>query len=118
MALGGMTAVMDQLVAGARSLRDSTFNTLDAVQRQTTAARDELAERVQTFNRERADALQEQAKAVTVRDTRFDPEDEWEVSGPALAAGGQRRAAAPSVPSSQSRARQDDEDDYPDTWLR
>jgi hypothetical protein len=120
MAVGAMSAFMDELVAGARSSRDAAFNTLDAIERQTRAASNELARRIEKViaenpaTKKAALVAPDPASGVQQaredsRDARFDPEDEWDVAGPDT-------AGAPSPPAA-TRAT-DDEDDYPQTWLR
>jgi hypothetical protein len=120
-----MTAVMDQLVSGARASRDGVVNTLDAVERKSRAANASLAQQVAKIC---ADHPKQPARAtadppqliVDERDTRFDPEDEWDVAGPSTSAiiSG---AAASNTPVGNRAAADDDDDDgdgYPTTWLR
>jgi hypothetical protein len=106
-----MTAVMDELASSARSARDGIFNTLDAVGRQSRAANAALVEHVRglTIGYEPAQTAADRTEPE--RDTRFDPEDEWELparSGDALTGSG----------PTASRAGQDDDEDFPQTWLR
>lgn len=100
--LGTMSAHMDRLVAGARSSRDAAFNSLDAIDRQTRAASEQMRARIEQF------FLAHPATAIpgegTARDARFDPEDEWDLP---------RRDQAPGP-----TAIENDDDDYPPTWLR
>ena len=142
-----LSVVMDGLVSAARSTRDGVFNTLDAVDRQTKLASDSLARQVQRFCAEQAAAARARnASPEPARDARFDPEDEWDLrardalaSGAAAASGaGVARDDAPiasdtatdtatdtttdtatdtaTVTTTDTAA--DDEDDYPQTWLR
>ena len=109
--------VMDGLVAGARADRDAAVNTLDAVNRQTKAARDAIARTVVVVPPPKAEDFGPAATAPapgSERDDRFDPED-W--------VGGEPREhdvnSAPAAPAPTIRARHDDdEDDYPGNWLR
>jgi hypothetical protein len=120
-----MSALMDGLVAEARASRDHAVNAIDAVQRESKRDNARLAGQVDRYMRvhetslaeilrREVPRLQDEADAspdaAPVRDARFDPEDEWEVSGPPA-------QAAPAAPLPQ-RFADDDEDDYPATWLR
>jgi hypothetical protein len=118
-----MSTMMDGFVAEARSSRDHAVNTIDAVQRESRRDNARLAGQVDRFMRvhetsmaeilrREVPRLQHELEApttVAARDARFDPEDEWEVSGPP----GKHEAPAPETGSFT-----DDEDDYPATWLR
>lgn len=112
---GSLGRVMDQLVSGARSHRDGAINTIDAVDRQTKAASEQIARTVVEVP---PPTVQDRTGEPNVsRDDRFDPE-EWNGSE-------QRRGAAPTpaaapntAPAPRARRGDDDEDDYPETWLR
>lgn len=83
-----MTAVMDRLVADARTGRDLRFNALDAVDRQARAASAVLRQRIEGICAEhpaRRSGTAPAEHAARRRDTRFDP---------------------------------DEDDDYPATWSR
>jgi hypothetical protein len=99
--------LVDDLVAGARADRDGVFNTLDAINRQTRAVSDRLAAQVDQFLAS-APAKQTVPDLDDDRDTRFDPEDEWELP-------------LPTVPHSDTQPRSatsNEDDDLPETWLR
>ena len=103
-----MSAVMGELVAGAHSARDAVVNTLDAVGRRTRAANAALVARVREQALAGAPARPDRSgEAAAERDTRFDPEEGWEPPPDSDRAGDHR----------QSRD-QDEEEDYPQTWLR
>ena len=102
--------LVDDLVAGARADRDGVFNTLDAINRQTRAASDRLAAQVDQFLAS-APAEQSVPNPDDERDTRFDPEDEWDLPLP----------TAPSSDPQPGRPRStaaSEDDDLPETWLR
>lgn len=120
-----MSAVMDQLVAGARASRDGVFNTLDAVERKSLAANASLVQQVAKICVEHTKRQPAEAAAgpgpviANERDTRFDPEDEWDVAGPRAAV--TRAAGASDTPVGNLAAAGDDEadsDGFPETWLR
>jgi hypothetical protein len=129
-----MSDVMDRLVAGARGARDAQFNTLDAVDRQARAAGVALAARIESIiashrsARRRAGDEQAGDEQAVVRgrcDTRFYPEDEWELARPSTppsGAGpraGRRDADSDSDSDGDSDSDSDsDSEDYPPTWLR
>jgi hypothetical protein len=104
-----MAAVMQDLVSGARSARDGVFNTLDAVGRQTRAANAALVEHVRGLTLTRAPDPPEQP-VEPERDTRFDPEDEWELPVRRTEPGPAATAAAPRDDT--------DDDEFSQTWLR
>lgn len=130
-----LSTLMDGLVAEARSSRDGAFNALDAVQRESRRNTQRLAGQVDRYLRvhetSMAEILRREVPRLlaeqdgtrpdpgetpgtggpAARDARFDPEDEWEVSGPDT--GESCSAARVATP-----ARDDDDDDYPGTWLR
>lgn len=123
MTIGGMSGFMDELAAESRSTRDSAFNALDAVNRDSRRAGAELAAKVA------AKVAEQQAKQPAAKEqpdasgpsrpdpsdaNRFAPEDEWELAGP---------DAPPSAPiavppAARRRSADDDDDDFPATWLR
>ena len=105
---GSFGTVMDGLVAGARADRDAAVNTLDAVDRQAKAAREQIGETVVVVRPPEAADLE--AAAAAVRDDRFDPE-EWGGTQPST-------SGSPHVPPTGRARQDDDEDDYPETWLR
>ena len=112
---GRMAAVMDELVSGAHSTRDGVINSLDAVGRRTRAANAALVAHVRGLTLDREPGRPgpvEGSDGARERDTRFDPEDEWELPG----RGAQPAAAAPGASPRQSS--DDDDEDYPQTWLR
>jgi len=115
-----LSVVMDGLVSDARSTRDGVFNTLDAVDRQTKLSSQSLARQVQRFCAEQAAAARAERASATTRDARFDPEDEWDVRGPSAVASGAAAATGRAVADSSDTGpeRNDDTDNYPDTWLR
>jgi hypothetical protein len=83
-----MAAVLDRLVADARTGRDLQFNTLDAVDRQARAAAASLQRRVERACSEHPARSRGESgvdRGQDVRTGRFEPEDD---------------------------------DDLPDTWLR
>jgi len=129
---GAMAHFMDQLVAESRSSRDAAFNALDSVARESKRATTTLAAQVERFVQvhetglarilqaeiprllaERGvttgDAGAAPAAQAPGRDTRFDPEDEWDLVRPA-----EPRASQPAARPGAD----DDDDDYPQTWLR
>lgn len=109
------SATLDDLVAGARSARDGLFNTLDAVSRRTEAASAQLAAEAERLVVERRAAQERDAAAAdprAERDTRFDPEDEWELpSHDALSSGAKASNAPRAAPD-------EDDESGPETWLR
>lgn len=110
-------ATLDDLVAGARSDRDGVFNTLDAVSRRTEAASAHLVAEAERLIADRRAAPADVAGVPdrpVERDTRFDPEDEWELASGALAGG----AAAGNTPRAGRDEYNDDDDGGPHTWLR
>jgi hypothetical protein len=130
MSANDMSTLMDGLVNEARASRDSTFNALDAVERESLRNSQRLAGQVDHYVQvhetslaqilrlevprllaEQADPGREPSVGAPARDTRFDPEDQWELD-PA--------AASPSAAAPAPRHAQDADDDngYPDTWLR
>lgn len=104
----GMSTVMDELVAGARSERDGAFNTLDAIDRQTRTAMRQIQQTAAQFVAEQRS--RQDTPSADERDARFDPE-EWELPAP------DATHAGPPQPS-RTRDDQGDEDEYPETWLR
>jgi hypothetical protein len=108
----GFAGYVDELVVGARADRDGAFNTLDAINRQTRAASDRLAGQVDQFLADAKDASAEAAVTGEERDARFDPEDEWDLPSVVHPGGG---AADPPQPGA---TRDDEDDDFADTWLR
>ena len=112
--IGRMSAVMQELVSGAHSTRDGVFNTLDAVGRRTRSAHAALVDRVRTLRTEPADPPDEASEAAAAgRDTRFDPEDEWELS-----VRGANAAPADSTGFGPRAGREADDEEFPQTWLR
>ena len=101
---GVMRDVMQDLVSGAHSARDGVINTLDAVGRRTRAANAALADRVRALQLTRPE-----------RDTRFDPEDEWELPAPVT---GTARTTGTVGPRADRDAYEDDENEDSRTWLR
>lgn len=99
-----MSAVMGELVAGAHSARDAVVNTLDAVGRRTRAANAALVARVRELAG--APAADRSGEAAAERDTRFDPEEGWELPPDSAPARDHRQPRDP------------DEEDDPQTWLR
>lgn len=100
-----LAAHLDRLVADARASRDATFNSLDAVNRQTAAANAEIRQRAQQFITEHA-RPEASIESREERDARFDPEDVWDLPP--------REPAASHSPADDTA----DEEDYPETWLR
>lgn len=82
---------LDGLVESARAARDSAFNTLDAVNRQTRSASDALVREAQQLVTAAVESAADRSSEEDERDARFDPEDDDS-----------------NYP----------ETDYPDTWLR
>jgi hypothetical protein len=130
MSANDMSALMDGLVNEARASRDSTFNALDAVERESLRNSQRLAGQVDRYVQvhetslaqilrlevprllaEQAEPGREPSTGAPERDTRFDPEDQWELDS---------AAASPSSAAPAPRRAQDSDDDdgYPDTWLR
>jgi hypothetical protein len=114
-----MSAVMDQLVAGARSSRDAVVNTLDAIERKsraTSAALVRQAEEICVERPKQPILAAPQPATATERDTRFDPEDEWDAAPEAVVNG----AAASNTPVRKADPGADDasDDGIPETWLR
>ena len=109
-----LSTVLDGLVSDARSTRDGVFNTLDAVDRQTTLSSQSLARQVQRFCAERAaSARARRAAAGAPRDVRFDPEDEWDLPARTLSTN-----AASVTSAGDAAVLDDDTDNYPESWLR
>jgi hypothetical protein len=121
-----MSTLMAGLVAEARSSRDHAINTIDAVERESRRDNARLAGQVDHYMRvhetsladllrREVPRLQEELETrsapAAARDARFDPEDEWEVPGPA----GRDEAPAPEP---RRFADGGDDDEYPATWLR
>lgn len=102
--------LVDDLVGGARADRDGVFNTLDAINRQTRAVSDRLVAQVDQFLAS-APAKQTVPNPDDERDTRFDPEDEWDLPLPTMPHSDTQPRRTPSSTSSE-------DDDLPDTWLR
>lgn len=107
---------MDDLVAGARSVRDGVFNTLDAVARQSRSANAALVEHVRGLTIGYEPAQPAGPDPAPERDTRFEPEDEWRLPARSgdLASGTGPSGAPPAPRGSQD----EDDDDFPQTWLR
>src|SRR6185312_12613275 len=91
-----MNAVMDQLVAAARSSRDAVVNTLDAIERKSRATNATLVHQAEEICAEHPKQPLAAPLSVTAteRDTRFDPEDEWDAAPEAVVNG----AAASDTP--------------------
>lgn len=91
-----LAAAMDGLVADARWSRDQVVNTVDAADRRARLASESLARQVQRFCAERAAHLRAERSATGLPDA----------DGAVVA----DRAGAPAA--------EDDDDGYPETWLR
>jgi hypothetical protein len=123
--IGRLSGFMDQLVSESRSTRDSAFNALDAVNRDSRRAGAELGAQVaaKVAEQKAREALQaapahtEPSAPEPADPNRFAPEDEWELAEPAPPAS-PPPSAPPVARTTSPRVADDDEDDYPATWLR
>lgn len=116
-------ALMDGLVAESRASRDRAFNALDAVNRESARNADRICAEVIKFVDEHGVGTARPSVAVPApapeRDTRFDPEEEWDRQpAPAPSSSVSSSSARPAAAGLRDDALDDDDDDDGPTWLR